>query len=144
MLNPLSRAQLETITLWYLVQHSLSSFYKISQHYAELAHAIQPDQVLVWQALGIHANHVQRLKEFDLTEAQHKFLCVLLVFLGYSCSFLLHSDPYYLHMFPRSSIKSPFIFDQGCSDILFQAQIEIAGSRMPSPHGRQVGYDFSF
>lgn len=44
MLNPLSRAQLETITLWYLVQHSLSSFYKISQHYAELANAIQQDR----------------------------------------------------------------------------------------------------
>ena len=62
MLNPLSRAQLETITLWYLVQHSLSSFYKISQHYAELANAIQQDQVPVWQALGIHVNQVQRLK----------------------------------------------------------------------------------
>ena len=64
MLNSLSRVQLETLTLWYLVQHSLSSFYKISQHYSSLTTAIQPDQVPTWQALGIHANHVQRLKDF--------------------------------------------------------------------------------
>jgi hypothetical protein len=73
MLNSLSRVQLETLTLWYLVQHSLSSFYKISQHYSSLTTAIQPDQVPTWQALGIHANHVQRLKDFSLPESQQKF-----------------------------------------------------------------------
>ena len=95
MLNPLSRAQLETITLWYLVQHSLSSFYKISQHYAELANAIQQDQVPVWQALGIHVNHVQRLKELHLPEAQQKFQRCLQQIQQDSDFILLHSDPHY-------------------------------------------------
>ena len=76
MLNSLSRVQLETLTLWYLVQHSLSSFYKISQHYSSLTTAIQPDQVPTWQALGIHANHVQRLKTSRFQNHNRNFSAV--------------------------------------------------------------------
>src|SRR5690606_16729512 len=65
MLKSFSAAQLDMISLWYLVQHSLPSFYKIRQHYSHLGDALHPDQAPIWQALGIHANHVQRLKEFS-------------------------------------------------------------------------------
>lgn len=144
MLNPLSRAQLETITLWYLVQHSLSSFHKISQHYAELTHALQPDQAPVWQALGIHANHVQRLKEFSLPEAQQKFQRCLQQIQQDSDFVLLHGDPHYPQQLHPYTDKPPIIFGQGRPDTLLQAQIAIVGSRKPSPHGRQVAYDFAF
>lgn len=144
MLNPLSRAQLEIITLWYLVQHSLSSFYKISQHYAELAKAIQPDQVPVWQTLGIHANHVQRLKELPQPEAQQKLQRCLEQIQQDSDFILLHSDPHYPQQLHHYSNKPPIIFGQGQPDTLLQAQVAIVGSRKPSPHGRQVAYDFAF
>ena len=144
MLNPLSRAQLETITLWYLVQHSLPSFYKISQHYTELAQAIQPDQVPVWQALGIHANHVQRLKELSQPEVQQKLQRCLEQIQQDSDFILLHSDLHYPQQLHHYSNKPPIIFGQGQPDTLLQAQVAIVGSRKPSPHGRQVAYDFAF
>ena len=144
MLNPLSRAQLETITLWYLVQHSLPSFYKISQHYTELAQAIQPDQVPVWQALGIHANHVQRLKELSQPEVQQKLQRCLEQIQQDSDFILLHSDPHYPQQLHHYSNKPPIIFGQGQPETLLQAQVAIVGSRKPSPHGRQVAYDFAF
>ena len=68
MLNTLSTAQIHAITLWYLLQHSLSSFYKISQHYADLAHAIDGSQAETWRKLGIHKNHIQRLQDFQSSE----------------------------------------------------------------------------
>ena len=46
MLNPLSQAQIETITLWHLVQHSLAGFRKIQAHYPSLADALQAGQLL--------------------------------------------------------------------------------------------------
>lgn len=144
MLNSLSQVQLETLTLWYLVQHSLSSFYKISQHYSSLATAIQPDQVSTWQALGIHANHVRRLKDFQLTESQQKFQRCLEQIQRDSDFILLHHDLHYPQQLSHYPDKPPIIFGQGQPDILLQAQIAMVGSRKPSPHGRQVAYDFSF
>ena len=40
--------------------------------------------------------------------------------------------------------KPPLIFGQGQLNILNEAQIAIVGSRKPSPHGRQVAYDFAY
>ncbi|ENW28384.1 DNA-processing protein DprA [Acinetobacter lwoffii] len=144
MLNSLSRVQLETLTLWYLVQHSLSSFYKISQHYSSLTTAIQPDQVPTWQALGIHANHVQRLKDFSLPESQQKFQRCLEKVQRDSDFVLLYHDLHYPQQLSHYVDKPPIIFGQGQPDTLLQAQIAVVGSRKPSPHGRQVAYDFSF
>ncbi|MFB6331762.1 DNA-processing protein DprA [Acinetobacter variabilis] len=144
MLNSLSRVQLETLTLWYLVQHSLSSFYKISQHYSSLTTAIRPDQVPTWQALGIHANHVQRLKDFSLPESQQKFQRCLEKVQRDSDFVLLYHDLHYPQQLSHYVDKPPIIFGQGEPDTLLQAQIAVVGSRKPSPHGRQVAYDFSF
>lgn len=144
MLNSLSKTQLDTLTLWYLVQHSLSSFYKIRAHYAHLAEAIQPDQTAVWQSLGIHANHVQRLQDFHQEESQRKFeRCIALT--QQHCDFiLLDTDIDYPQQLSHYSDKPPILFGQGQADSLLQAQIAIVGSRKPSHHGRQVAYDFAF
>ena len=95
MLNPLSQVQLETLTLWYLVQHSLSSFYKIHSHYPQLSEALRSNQFPTWQALGIHKNHLQRFQEFHTAEGQKKFQqCLHAV--EYSCDFLItHTETDY-------------------------------------------------
>ncbi len=38
----------------------------------------------------------------------------------------------------------PIIFGKGQAQALLQPQIAIVGSRKPSPHGRQVAYDFAY
>lgn len=144
MLNPLSQVQLETLTLWYLVQHSLSSFYKIHSHYPQLSEALRSNQFPTWQALGIHKNHLQRFQEFHTAEGQKKFQqCLHAV--EYSCDFLItHTETDYPQQLQPYSDKPPILFGQGDLQALHQPQVAIVGSRKPSPHGRQVAYDFAF
>lgn len=144
MLNTLSTAQIHAITLWYLLQHSLSSFYKISQHYADLAHAIDGSQTETWRKLGIHKNHIQRLQDFQSSESQLHFQRSLEQIQLHSDFVLLHTDAEYPQQLSHYAHKPPILFGQGHADQLLQPQIAIVGSRKPSLHGRQVAYDFAF
>lgn len=144
MLNTLSTAQIHAITLWYLLQHSLSSFYKISQHYADLAHAIDGSQTETWRKLGIHKNHIQRLRDFQSSESQLHFQRSLEQIQLHSDFVLLHTDAAYPQQLSHYAHKPPILFGQGHADQLLQPQIAIVGSRKPSLHGRQVAYDFAF
>ncbi|MBR5558584.1 MAG: DNA-protecting protein DprA, partial [Acinetobacter sp.] len=73
MLNHLSKAQIDTITLWYLVQHSLSSFYKLEKYFAGVEHAVNTQNFALWHTLGLHKSHLQRLAEFQSEIGQQKF-----------------------------------------------------------------------
>lgn len=144
MLNPLSQVQIETITLWYLVQHSLSSFYKIQDHYLILSEAFSPNQLAIWQALGIHKNHLQRFQEFHTSEGQKNFQRCLQQIQQSSDFVLIFSEANYPQQLLPYIDKPPLIFGQGNAQVLLQPQVAIVGSRKPSPHGRQVAYDFAF
>ncbi|HRM52021.1 MAG TPA: DNA-protecting protein DprA, partial [Acinetobacter johnsonii] len=48
MLNSLSHEQIATITLWYLVQHSLSSFQKLQQHFGTSTKAVAASNLQIW------------------------------------------------------------------------------------------------
>ena len=144
MLNPLSQVQIETITLWYLVQHSLSSFYKIQGHYPILSEAFSPNQLAIWQALGIHKNHLQRFQEFHTSEGQKNFQHCLQQIQQSSDFVLIFSEANYPQQLLPYIDKPPLIFGQGNAQVLLQPQVAIVGSRKPSPHGRQVAYDFAF
>ncbi|HFQ3065717.1 TPA: DNA-processing protein DprA [Acinetobacter baumannii] len=100
MLTQLSSHQYHTLKVWYLVQHSLVSFKKIIDYFGNCEKATQPDGLAKWSSLGLHANHLKRVNEF----------------------------------------QTP----QGQAQALLQPQIAIVGSRKPSPHGRQVAYDFAY
>lgn len=144
MLNPLSQVQIETITLWYLVQHSLSSFYKIQDHYPILSEAFSPNQLAIWQALGIHKNHLQRFQEFHTSEGQKNFQRCLQQIQQSSDFVLIFSEANYPQQLLPYIDKPPLIFGQGNAQVLLQPQVAIVGSRKLSPHGRQVAYDFAF
>jgi len=144
MLDSLSCSQLDYIRLWFLVQHSLSSFYKINQHYTHLAEATQPDQIETWQKLGIHKNHIQRLKDFHLPESQRQFQhCIVLIQKESDFILTLDHPDYPTQLLPYSD-RPPILFGQGDAQALLQPQIAIVGSRKPSSHGRQVAYDFAY
>ena len=144
MLNPLSQAQIDVITLWYLVQHSLSSFYKVHENYPTLSHAFQASEVPTWQRLGLHKNHIQRLKEFYQTEDQQKFQHCLTQIQQHSDFVVCIDDLHYPQQLLPYNDKPPILFGQGNPQALLQPQVAIVGSRKPSPHGRQVAYDFAF
>lgn len=144
MLNSLSSLQLDYIRLWFLVQHSLTSFYKINGHYSNLAEATQPTQIETWQKLGIHKNHIQRLRDFHLAESQLQFqYCVALIQKHSDFILTLEHSDYPTQLLPYAD-KPPILFGQGDAQALLQPQVAIVGSRKPSSHGRQVAYDFAF
>ena len=144
MLNSFSPQQINSILLWYLVQHSLSSFSKLVQHYGSVAAAVQPEHLLTWSDVRIHANHLQRAKEYLSPTGQLTFEQCLNQ-LQQQCDFVLTLDdadyPNQLHPYAN---KPPILFGQGNAQALLQAQIAIVGSRKASPHGRQVAYDFAY
>ncbi|CAB1220008.1 DNA-processing protein DprA [Acinetobacter bouvetii] len=144
MLNSLSALQLDYIRLWFLVQHSLTSFYKIHKHYTNLAKATQPDQVEIWQKLGIHKNHIQRLQDFHLPESQLQFERCIDLIQKHSDFVLLQEDAHYPQQLLPYADKPPILFGQGDAHTLLQPQIAIVGSRKPSNHGRQIAYDFAY
>ena len=144
MLNSLSALQLDYIRLWFLVQHSLPSFYKIQEYYTHLAKATQPDQIETWQKLGIHKNHIQRLRDFHLPESQRQFQHCIDLIQKQSDFVLLQDDAHYPQQLLPYADRPPILFGQGNVQALLQPQIAIVGSRKPSNHGRQVAYDFAY
>ena len=144
MLNHLSATQIETITLWYLVQHSLSSFYKLEQRFGSIRQAIDPQNLPQWSTLALHKSHLQRLSEFQTAIGQQKFQ-TLLQNIQKNSDFILTLDhPDYPPQLRPYADKPPILFGQGYAQALSQAQIAIVGSRKPSAHGRQVAYDFAY
>lgn len=144
MLHSFSALQLDYIRLWYLVQHSLPSFYKLQQHYSDLNQALHADQYTTWQKLGIHKNHLQRFQNFHSETEQQKFQQCL-KHIEQCCDFILtENDPDYPAQLLPYNDRPPILFGRGNAKALKQPQIAIVGSRKPSPHGRQVAYDFAF
>ncbi len=62
MLTQLSSHHYHTLKVWYLVQHSLVSFKKIIDYFGNCEKATQPDGLAKWSSLGLHANHLKRVK----------------------------------------------------------------------------------
>lgn len=142
MLQQLSQNQIDTIRIWYLVQHSLSSFYKLIHHYGSAAAAFQARHD--WAKLNLHANHLKRVQEFEQSTAQSTFEDILKLIQQHSDFVICIDDADYPQQLNYYSDKPPIIFGQGDVSILNAAQIAIVGSRKPSPQGRQVAYDFAY
>ncbi|WP_343581517.1 DNA-processing protein DprA [Acinetobacter sp.] len=144
MLNQLSPHHYHTVLVWYLVQHSLSSFHKIQQHFGNCEQATQSHRFAEWSQLGLHANHLKRLKEFQTAQGQQQFEQLLQLVCRHSDFILTPEDTGYPTQLLPYSDRPPILFGQGQAQALLQPQIAMVGSRKPSPHGRQVAYDFAY
>ena len=144
MLNPLSETQVSTITLWYLVQHSLSSFYKLEKYFGTVSQAVDPKNFSQWSTLALHKNHLQRLSEFQTEAGQQKFKKLIQDIQKHTDFILTLDQPDYPTQLLPYTNKPPILFGQGNAQALLQPQIAIVGSRKPSTHGRQVAYDFAY
>ena len=65
MMDHPSQDHLNHITLWYLVQHSLSSYQKLIRHFGSAHSAIQSTNLEKWSDLSLHKNHVERATHFQ-------------------------------------------------------------------------------
>jgi len=130
--------------VWYLVQHSLPSFQKILRHFGDCEQATQPHRWTEWQKLGLHANHLKRLEEFQTAQGQQQFQQLIELICKHTDFILTTEDIGYPTQLLPYSDHPPIIFGQGQAQALLQPQIAMVGSRKPSPHGRQVAYDFAY
>ncbi|RZK44463.1 MAG: DNA-protecting protein DprA, partial [Pedobacter sp.] len=144
MLNQLSPHHYHTVLVWYLVQHSLSSFQKILHHFGSCEHATQANRLAEWRQLGLHANHLKRVSEFQTPQGQQQFEQIVQLICLHSDFVLTPQDIGYPTQLLPYSDHPPILFGQGQAHALLQPQIAMVGSRKPSPHGRQVAYDFAY
>ena len=144
MLSQLSPHHYQTVLVWYLVQHSLSSFQKIIQHFGNCEQATQSHRFPEWKQLGLHANHLKRLDELLSPEGQQKFEQIVQLIQKHTDFILTPQDIGYPTQLLPYSDHPPILFGQGQAQTLLQPQIAMVGSRKPSPHGRQVAYDFAY
>lgn len=144
MLNQLPNDQLDAILLWYLVQHSLTSYRKLELYFGSITQAIQTENLPRWVELKLHKNHIERVNEYLTTTGQVKFQTCLDKIKKHSDFILLDTDPHYPQQLLPFDNHPPILFGKGNLQNLSQPQIAIVGSRKPSPHGKQVAYDFGF
>lgn len=144
MLKQLQPHHYHTVMVWYLVQHSLPSFQKILRHFGDCEQATQPHRWTEWQKLGLHANHLKRLEEFQTAQGQQQFQQLIELICKHTDFILTTEDIGYPTQLLPYSDHPPIIFGQGQAQALLQPQIAMVGSRKPSPHGRQVAYDFAY
>lgn len=140
----LNQRQREYIQLWYLLQHSLSAFYKLQTHFSSVSSALEPAHLLQWSKLGLHKNHLERLQEFSSPEGQKKFQqCLMLI--EKHCDFIcLDNENNYPKQLLAFSDHPPILFGKGSLQNLSQPQVAVVGSRKPSSHGKQVAFDFAY
>lgn len=142
MLNKISEVHLQHIQLWYLVQHSLSAYHKLLQYFSSADAALRHLQQ--WSEVALHNNHLQRAHNFQTTESQQQWQHCLALIQQHTDFIVLEHEPDYPTQLLPYTDRPPILFGQGQLENLKQPQIAIVGSRKPSPHGRQVAYDFAY
>lgn len=140
----ISLEQLHQIKLWYLVQHSLSSFRKLIRHFGSAELAVQTKNLTQWKNLNIHESHQKRVAAYLTASGQVQFeRCLEKIQI--SCDKILSDcDTYYPQQLLTYTDRPPILFVKGQWQILNQPQVAIVGSRKPSAHGKQVAYDFAY
>ena len=144
MLSSISDVHQAHIKLWYLVQHSLSSYRKLMAYFGSAEYAVQQTQINDWAEAHIHPNHIQRAKALFTPIGQQSFQQCLEKIQQHSDFILLDSDSNYPRQLLSYDHHPPLLFGKGNLQNLSQPQIAIVGSRKPSPHGKQVAYDFAY
>lgn len=144
MLNAISEHHLQHIQLWYLVQHSLSSYQKLLSFFGSAASATEPRNLKRWSELALHKSHLQRAETFLSPQGQVDFETCLIKIKQHTDFILLDTDEHYPTQLMPYADRPPILFGKGSYQNLSQPQIAIVGSRKASPHGKQVAYDFAY
>lgn len=144
MPQPLSSQHHDLVVLWYLVQHSLTAYAKLVQYFGDASTAITRSALTRWSDTGIHAQHIKRAQQYLSGELDAP-IGTLLEQVQQHCDFVLSPDDLY---YPKQLLvyddHPPILFGCGHVQALSQPQVAMVGSRKPSPHGKQVSYDFAY
>ncbi len=144
MLKQLEPQHEPQIALWFVLQHSLSSYRKLLKHFGSAEKAMASNARATWQNLSLHAQHLQRFEQFHTLTGQQTWQKCQQSLLQHCDAILSEDDNHYPQQLLPYDDRPPLLFVEGQIQALMQPQIAIVGSRKPSNHGKQIAYDFAF
>ncbi len=136
----LTSTQSASLTLWYVVNTSLSAYYKVIEHFGGANQALQAP-ISDWQNLGIHKSHIARLIDDSSTKA---FLREIekSVAAGLYCVLFVEDDCYPT-LLKQLYDPPPVLFYRGNVARLNAPQIAMVGSRNPSDYAIKMTFDIA-
>ncbi len=73
MYQQLSPSELAKLKLWYILHHSISSYFKLLHIFQDAEQALDLKHLEKWQQLKLHTNHIERFKDFHTNSGQAQF-----------------------------------------------------------------------
>lgn len=129
-----------TLALWYVVNTSLSSYYKLTNIFNDPKSALsQP--VDAWRSLSIHAAHIKRWEGMDDVMAFVNKVSDDVVRGVYGTLFC--DDEKYPTQLANIYDPPPVLFYRGNVARLMDKQIAIVGSRKPTEHAQKITFDIA-
>lgn len=128
------------LALWYVTNASLISYRKLSERFGDAKSALTAAKA-DWQALGIHAAHIDRWQDEANTLAFIDKVAHDVSIGSYSMCFLGDED------YPQALMAiydpPPVLFYRGNLSRLNERQIAIVGSRTPTEDAQKITFDLA-
>ena len=132
--------QQSMLALWYVTNASLISYRKLSERFGDAKSALTAAKA-DWQALGIHAAHIDRWQDEANTLAFIDKVAHDVSIGSYSMCFLGDED------YPQALMAiydpPPVLFYRGNLSRLNERQIAIVGSRTPTEDAQKTTFDLA-
>ena len=143
-LNPmLTLTQQATLVLWQLVNLSVTSYAKLLTAFHTPTQAIATS-LSDWQALNLHASHLQRFSDYIQAGRHSTFLAITLQQLAQGeYQVVFYDEPSYPALLKQLYDPPPVLFYQGNVQALSMPQLAIVGSRKPTPHASKITFDMA-
>lgn len=129
-----------TLALWYVVNASLTAFYKLTKQFGMAKEALCQDRS-DWQALGIHSAHITRHQDTADVMAVLDRLYGECERGGYGMLFT--NDKHYPTMLGQIYDPPPVLFYRGQITRLSDRQLAIVGSRKPTDFAMKMTHDMA-
>ncbi|WP_315042345.1 DNA-processing protein DprA [Faucicola mancuniensis] len=138
-----SPQQQATITLWYLVNMSLSSFAKLTEYFGNAQNAINA-KLGDWQSLNLHKSHIERFEEFINQGRNSPFLQTTLQQIANGeYGVIFADDSQFPPLLKEIYDPPPLLFYQGNIQALSMPQLAVVGSRKLTAHASKIAFDMA-
>lgn len=141
--QPLTTHQQAVVTLWHIVNMSLTSYAKL------LTYFHSPEQALTsslssWQSLNLHSGHIQRFHDYIQAGRHSQFLLQTQQHIQQGdYQIVFYDDVLYPINLKHIFDPPPLLFYQGNLQALTMPQLAIVGSRKPTHHAQKIAFDMA-
>lgn len=131
------------LTLWQLVNMSVISYAKLLTVFHSPSQAIQAS-LGDWQALNLHATHLQRFSDYIKAGRNSEFLAITLSQLQQGdYKVVFYDDTNYPALLKNLYDPPPVLFYQGNVQALSMPQLAVVGSRNHTAHAGKIAFDMA-